>query len=218
MTAKHHDQPKEHGPDVPAPDAPASYGPDGRAQGAARTQAPDEAPASGTPEAPAGELALTEAELTELCRARVCPGCSVMQEAQADKLRALADTDNLRKRLERETAEIRKYAGEAVLADLLPVLDNLDLALTHGRGVAACKDFIVGVDMTRRVFLDTLRAHGLDTVGQAGEEFNPQFHEAVGMAADPSQPDNTVAQVMQNGYMLKGRLLRPAKVMVNKLS
>ena len=72
--------------------------------------------------------------------------------------------------------------------------------------------------MTRKMFLDTLRGHGLEAVGQAGEAFDPKIQEAVGMASDPSQPDGAVLQVMQSGYVLKGRLLRPAKVLVNKIS
>ena len=138
--------------------------------------------------------------------------------AEADKrLRALAEADNLKKRLINEKEEFVKYAAEGVLADLLPVLDNLDLALAHGRTMEACKDVVLGVDMTRKVFLDILARHGLEVCGQKGEEFNPEVHEAVGM--QPGGPDctvgaNHVLQVMQAGYRLRGRLLRPAKVLV----
>ncbi|KAF0233675.1 MAG: molecular chaperone [Desulfovibrionaceae bacterium] len=138
--------------------------------------------------------------------------------AEADKrLRTLAETDNLKKRLIREKEEFVKFAAEGVLSDLLPVLDNLDLALAHGRTVAACKDVVMGVDMTRKVFLDTLARHGLEVCGTVGEEFNPEVHEAVGM--QPAGPGcevapNHVMQVMQAGYRLRGRLLRPAKVLV----
>jgi len=138
--------------------------------------------------------------------------------AETDKrLRTLAETENLKKRLFKEKEESLKFAAEGVLADLLPVLDNLDLALSHGRPLKACKDVITGVDMTRKIFLDILARHGLTPVGLAGEEFNPERHEAVGIA--PGSPgcaisDNHVQQVMQTGYMLRGRLLRPAKVLV----
>ena len=138
--------------------------------------------------------------------------------AEADKrLRALAEADNLKKRLIREKEEFVKFAAEGVLADLLPVLDNLDLALAHGRTIETCKDVVQGVDMTRKVFLDILARHGLEACGQKGEEFNPEVHEAVGM--QPGGPGcevaaNHVLQVMQSGYRLRGRLLRPAKVLV----
>ncbi len=164
------------------------------------------------------ELSLSEDELVALCREHVCPNCDVMQEAEADKLRVLADAENVKKRLQRETEDLKKYAGESILADLLPVLDNLDLALMHAdQADDACKNFIMGVDMTRKIFLDTVKSHGLERVSPAkGETFNPEFHEAVGTAEDADLEDNCVAQVAQNGYILKGRLLRPAKVMVNK--
>jgi len=140
--------------------------------------------------------------------------------AEADKrLRALAEADNLKKRLIKEKEEFVKYAAEGVLADLLPVLDNLDLALAHGRTVAACKDVVQGVDMTRKIFLDILARHGLETCGLVGEEFNPEVHDAVGMQpGEPGceVPPNHVLQVMQSGYRLRGRLLRPAKVLVRQ--
>ena len=137
--------------------------------------------------------------------------------AEADKrLRALADTENLKKRLIKEKEEFVKFAAESVLADLLPVLDNLDLALAHGRGVPACKDVVMGVDMTRKVFLDILARHGLEPCGADGEEFNPEIHEAVGMQPGGEIPANHVLKVMQAGYRLRGRLLRPAKVLVSQ--
>jgi len=138
--------------------------------------------------------------------------------AETDKrLRTLAETDNLKKRLLKEKEESVKFAAEAVLADLLPVLDNLELALSHGRALDACKDVVTGVDMTRKIFLDILSRHGLASHGQAGEEFNPELHEAVGL--QPAQPGcdvpaNHVLTVLQSGYTLRGRLLRPAKVVV----
>lgn len=164
------------------------------------------------------ELSLSEEELTALCREHVCPGCDVMKEAEADKLRALADTENVKKRLQRETEDLKRYAGESILADLLPVLDNLDLALMHAdQADDACKNFVMGVDMTRKIFLDAVKGHGLERVCPArGDEFDPEFHEAMGTAEEADLGDNCVAQVAQNGYVLKGRLLRPAKVMVNK--
>jgi len=138
--------------------------------------------------------------------------------AEADKrLRALAEADNLKKRLIKEKEEFVKFAAEGVLADLLPVLDNLDLALAHGRSVAACKDVVQGVDMTRKAFLDILARHGLEPCCRVGEEFNPEMHEAVGMQPGSPGceiPSNHVLQVLQSGYRLRGRLLRPAKVLV----
>ncbi|WP_027722209.1 nucleotide exchange factor GrpE [Maridesulfovibrio zosterae] len=168
-------------------------------------------------ESPENEISLSEEELKALCREHVCPECDVMSEAKDERLRALAETENIKKRLIRETEELKKYAADSILSDLLPVLDNLDLALNHAQNLDACKDFVTGVDMTRKMFLDTLAKHGLEAVGKAGDEFDPNFHEAMGMAQASDLPDGSIAQVMQRGYVLKGRVIRPAKVMVNKL-
>lgn len=173
--------------------------------------------ASAAAETQAPELSLSEAELAALCKEHVCPQCAVMKEAEDLRLRALAEADNTRKRLLRETEELRRFAGQAVLTDLLPVLDNLDLALSHAPA-EGCKDFVVGVDMTRKVFLDILKNHGLTVIAESGVEFDTSRHEALGAAQNPDLPDGRVAQVVQKGYLLKDRLLRPAKVLVNKLS
>ncbi|WP_421901566.1 nucleotide exchange factor GrpE [Maridesulfovibrio sp.] len=164
------------------------------------------------------EVTLSEDELKALCREHVCPACDVMGEAKEERLRALAETENIKKRLARETDELKKFAADSILSDLLPVLDNLDLALDHAQNLDACKDFVIGVDMTRKMFLETLAKHGLKAVGKVGEEFDPNFHEAMGMAQVADLPDNSIAQIMQRGYVLKERVIRPAKVMVNKLS
>ncbi|MGE4423397.1 MAG: nucleotide exchange factor GrpE [Pseudodesulfovibrio sp.] len=165
------------------------------------------------------EVSLSKEELAALCKESVCPGCDVFKEAESIRLRALADSENVKKRLLRETEELKKYAGESILADLLPILDNLDLALAHTDNLSAeCKNFVIGVDMTRKIFLDAVKNHGLEAVQAAkGSEFDPEIHDAVGTVQEPSLGDNRIAQVVQNGYRLKGRLLRPAKVMVNKL-
>lgn len=137
--------------------------------------------------------------------------------AEADKrLRAFAETENLKKRLIKEKEEFQKYATESLVSELLPILDHLDLALAHGRGKDACKDFVVGVDMTRKAFVDILARHGVTEFGTVGEPFSPESHEALGVASVAGLPDDAVAQVVQRGYMLRGRLLRPAKVLVNK--
>ncbi|WP_319582162.1 nucleotide exchange factor GrpE [uncultured Pseudodesulfovibrio sp.] len=165
------------------------------------------------------EMSLSKEELTALCKESVCPECDVFKEAEAIRLRALADSENVKKRLLRETEELKKYAGESILADLLPILDNLDLALAHTDNLSPeCKNFVIGVDMTRKIFLDAVKNHGLEAVqAGVGVEFDPEIHEAVGTVEEPSLKNNQIAQVVQNGYRLKGRLLRPAKVMVNKL-
>jgi len=175
------------------------------------------AAASGQPEQPkAGQVDLNEEELTALCKAHVCTKCAVMAEAEDVKLRALADNENFKRRIQRETEEVRKYATESVLADLLPVLDNLALAIEHAGDAPACKNLVMGVDMTRKIFLDTLKKHGLECIGACGETFDPNVHEAIGAVCEADKAEGCVAQVAQAGYVLKGRVIRPAKVLVNK--
>lgn len=159
------------------------------------------------------ELALTPEELTVLCEQQLG---EQQKEAEQERLRGLADLENTKKRLQREKEEFRQYAAENVLADLLPVLDNLDLALSHAPDMEECKDFVMGVDMTRKLFLDTLEKHQLTAVGEPGEEFSPERHEAVGQEPHDSLAPGHIIRVMQRGYILNGRLVRAALVIVSQ--
>lgn len=154
--------------------------------------------------------------LEEECRKRVCPSCTVKKEADDAQLRALADLDNARKRLAREREEQVRFAAESILSDIIPSLDNLDLALQHAGSHEACKNFVVGVQMTRKLMQEALTKHGLIQVGSVGEEFNPALHEAVGTNNDPEVPSGHVCSLLSHGYSLNGRLLKPARVMVCK--
>lgn len=131
------------------------------------------------------------------------------------RLRMAAEMDNFKKRLTREHQEQMRYASEKVLSDLLPALDNLDLAIQYGSTHEACKDMMQGIEMTRKQLLDAVTKSGLERVGAIGEEFNPEIHEAIGYQENPELQKGAVSNVMQTGYKLNGRLLRPAKVMVN---
>lgn len=148
------------------------------------------------------------------------PACAEAEEkAKAEiedmRLRMAAEMDNFKKRLTREHQEQIRYASERVLSELLPALDNLDLALQYGAAHEACKDMMQGIEMTRRQLLDAVAKNGLVSVGEKGEIFDPARHEAVGVEADASVEPGAVSRVLQRGYKLHDRLLRPAKVMVN---
>lgn len=152
-----------------------------------------------------------------ICKEQVCPACDVKAEADQTRMRALAEMDNFKKRLTREHEEQMRYAAEKVLADLLPTLDNLDLALQYGTQHDECKNMLTGVEMTRKLLLDALKQHGLEPVGELGEPFTPELHEALTFDVRPDMEEGSVSQVFQRGYKLKERLLRPAKVSVSKL-
>ena len=139
--------------------------------------------------------------------------CKAEQEEM--RLRMAAEMDNFQKRLKREHEEQVRYASESVLSDLLPSLDNLDLALQYGSTNEVCKDMMQGIAMTRKLLLEATIKNGLCPLGEEGEEFNPALHEAVGFDARPDLAPGSVTRVLQCGYKLGDRLLRPAKVMVN---
>ncbi len=160
--------------------------------------------------------AMSDEELLAVCKPRLCGSCPVQKEADDSRLRALAEVDNARKRMAREKEEYVRYAGEAVLADILPSLDNLDLALQHATQEDVCKNFVVGVEMTKKLLLDALKKHGLERAGTVGEPFDPALHEAVGMTDDENVPDGHVCALLSCGYRLHSRLLRPARVVVCK--
>lgn len=137
-------------------------------------------------------------------------------ELEEEKLRMAAEMDNFKKRLNREFQDKLLYASEKVLSDLLPALDNLDLAIQYGNRHEACKDMMQGIEMTRKQLLDAVAKNGLTLIGQRAEPFNPEIHEAIGMENDPELENGAVTRVLQNGYKLNDRLMRPAKVMVNQ--
>lgn len=137
-------------------------------------------------------------------------------EMEELRLRTAAEMENFKKRLTREHQEQMRFAAEKVLGDLLPSIDNLDLALQYGSQHEACKDMLQGVAMTRKLLLDALEKNGLKSLGEAGDEFNPEVHEAVGFEPNHDLAPGSVTRVMQRGYKLNDRLLRAAKVMINQ--
>ncbi len=127
-------------------------------------------------------------------------------------LRKLADFDNYRKRQEREMNEFRRYANADLLRDCLPVLDNLERALAVPGGTAG--GLREGVDLVLRQFKDVLGRSGLSEVDPTDRPFDPTLHEAISRNEDSRYQEPTVVQVLQKGYLLGERLIRPALVIV----
>ncbi len=147
---------------------------------------------------------------------QVCSYCEVTRKENAEMhARYLAEMDNFKKRMQREKEENAKYASENVLQDIIPALDNLDLALQYANN-DACKDIIMGIQMTRKLLLDSLKNHGLEQINAEKVEFDPNIHEAVGQEESDEVAPQYVIKTLQKGYVLKDRLLRPAKVIVSK--
>jgi molecular chaperone GrpE len=135
-------------------------------------------------------------------------------------LRTAAELENFRKRSARELSELRKYANQALVRDLLPIVDNLERAIEAARaGNASAHPLLEGVDMIRRDILKVFESNGVSPVDALGQPFDPTVHEAVMQeAVDGDVPDNTVVRELQRGYCMHERLLRPAMVVVAKKS
>lgn len=132
-------------------------------------------------------------------------------------LRAQADAQNVKRRATQDVEKARKFALEGFAKELLPVVDNLERALEAASGdEEAVKPIAEGVQLTLKSFLDAMDKHNIEVVDPQGEPFDPNLHQAMSMIENPDVEPNTVIAVMQKGYTLNGRLVRPAMVMVSK--
>ena len=137
-------------------------------------------------------------------------------------LRTLADMENLRRRTEREIADTRQYAVANFARDLLAVADNMQRALDtlsadfRDQADPVVKSHIEGVELTERELVKVMEKNGIKRFDPQGQKFDPNLHQAMMQVPDPSVPDGTVVQVMQPGYMIADRVLRPALVGVSK--
>lgn len=138
-----------------------------------------------------------------------------LAEAKDQALRAAAEAQNVRRRAEQEADKARKFALEKFVKDLLPVVDSLEKALESMQDDAS-EVHREGVSMTLKMQLDVLNRFGVESIEPQGEPFDPQVHEAMAMVPNPELDPNTVMDVMQKGYLLNGRLVRPAMVVVSQ--
>jgi len=135
---------------------------------------------------------------------------------QTEVLRLHADAQNIRRRAEQDVEKAHKYGQERLLSELLPVIDNLERALQaagtdNNELLTALKQ---GVELTLKNFVDCLRKFNVEVLDPVGEPFDPLFHQAIGMLESHTAEPDSVLSVMQKGYSLNGRVLRPAMVMV----
>jgi molecular chaperone GrpE len=137
-----------------------------------------------------------------------------LKEKNDQLLRHVADIENFKKRLEKERTDLKDFANESLMKDLIPVVDNLELALNHGRQQEAGSALLEGVENVLKGFLQVITKFGVTPIQALGEKFDPAFHNAVMQQEDDSVEDQTVIQELQKGYLLKSRLLRPAMVVV----
>jgi len=138
------------------------------------------------------------------------------QENYDRYLRLSAEMENYKKRVEKEKSETYKFANENILKDLLPVLDNLERALEHGRETGNLKALLDGIEVTHKSFWTVLEKYGITRIEAMGEAFAPNHHEAVMVQEDAQRPAGQVISQLQIGYRLHNRLVRPAMVVVSK--
>lgn len=129
-------------------------------------------------------------------------------------LRALAETDNVRRRAQRDRDDSVKYAAESLLRDFIPAFDNLDRAIDAARTSANDRGIVDGIELIRRELLKVLERHGVTRYSALGQRFDPNQHEAIARVVSPdNEPDTVVAETVP-GYSLRGRVIRPAQVAV----
>lgn len=142
---------------------------------------------------------------------------ATIRDQKDSVLRARADMENARKRAEAEIDKARKFALERFAGELLSVIDNLERALqVADASNEAVKPLIEGVELTHKSFISTIEKFGMQVIDPQGESFNPDLHQAMSMQESAEVEPNSVIAVMQKGYQLNGRLLRPAMVMVSR--
>jgi len=130
-------------------------------------------------------------------------------------LRLRAEFENFRKRMARERLEQARFAAEEIMVAVLPVLDNLERALEAAMADVETDSLLVGVEMTRTQLLDALSRFGLVRMQVVGVPFDPNLHEAVDYAPSDEHPDGVILEELQHGYMLNGKVVRPALVRVS---
>jgi molecular chaperone GrpE len=175
-------------------------------------------------DAPAERENAPESEATE--EAKIAALVEALSKESADYkdklLRTLADMENLRRRTEREVADARAYGISNFARDIVAVADNMARAMgaldaeLREKADAGIKALLDGVELTERELLKVLEKHGVKKFEPLGEKFDPNLHQAMFELPDPSRPAGSVAQVIQPGYMIGERVLRPALVAVAK--
>jgi molecular chaperone GrpE len=153
-----------------------------------------------------GASASLEAQVEDLKRQ--------LEERQDRMLRALAEADNVRRRAQRDAEERVKYANETLLRDFLPVLDNFDRALAAARTTPGAESVLAGVELIQRELLRALERAGVTRYSAVGQRFDPTRHEAIARVVSAQSLPDTVVSETAPGYLIHGRVLRPAMVAV----
>lgn len=173
--------------------------------------------ASDTPESSLDEAATTEAAPNAELQQQLAAAEEKANQYWERLLRLQAEMDNLQRRVERDVANAHKYALEKFVLELLPIVDTLERALaTHSDDESGSGTLLDGVSLTLKMFHAGLEKFGVQQVDPMGQPFNPELHQAVSTQVDCDAKPGTVISVLQKGYLLNSRLVRPALVVVSK--
>jgi molecular chaperone GrpE len=164
---------------------------------------------------PENEAASAVLDDLEVLRERATTAEKERDEFRSLLQRTRADFENYQKRTQREVAQERRYWHGALALDLLPTLDNFERALEAAKQAGESGPLVEGVAMTQSQILDVLRRHGITRIEAQGQAFDPNLHQAVMQQHSTDQPPHTVVQVLEPGYMIQDRVLRPARVVVS---
>jgi len=149
-------------------------------------------------------------------RARLAELEELAEQRRDQLLRAQAELENQRRRFERELESTHKYAIERFAAELLNVCDSLEMGLEAARKADDASSIIEGTELTLKAFHKAFEKFGIEPVDPTGERFDPERHQAMTTQESGEHPPNTVLLTMQKGYLLQGRVLRPAMVIVSR--
>lgn len=203
--------------DYPGDEDEEGYDPQEAAGDPGSMAEPPGAGAPAAPGAPAGAGAGGGAAEAEALRLELQ---QVRAEAARNRdlmMRTIADAQNARRRAEEEVAKERKFGLERFIKALIPVVDSLDMALSMtDRRNPALKSTIEGVEGTLNLFLKELSGFGVERIDPLGQPFDPNYHQAISMAPSADTQANHIMHVMQKGFLLNGRVVRPAMVVVSK--
>jgi molecular chaperone GrpE len=153
--------------------------------------------------------------IVEGLEARVAELEAKVTEEHDQYLRAMADFQNFRRRMEEENRRYAQFANEELIRALLPVLDNFERALAAAEANRSFESLMGGVALTLRQLQDLLKKNGVEPIETKGQSFDPNFHEAVERVADSGQAENSIVQELQRGYIMNSRVLRPSIVRVS---
>ena len=197
--------------------APVDLSPEGEPLPAEPAAEAEAAPAEPAPDADAVQKELEELKIQlEFSQSKGRELMEKIKDTHEKMLRAVADLENFKRRAQKEKEEIQKFGVERLLKDLLSIPDNLDRALEHARTPNDFDSLKKGLQMTRKLFEDTLGKHGVKSFSSQGQPFDPRLHEAMQHVETAEMAPGLVAHEVLRGYTLNDRLVRPALVMVSK--